>query len=119
MGQYKVPQNVEAEDHIIGPLTMKQFIYSIIGIGWAMLCFFIFKSMPVVMIIVAAPVTILFLLLGLYRRDGQNFEQYLVALVGFFSQSRKRLWAKELVVCLLYTSPSPRDRQKSRMPSSA
>ena len=25
-------------------------------------------------------------------------------------------WAKD---CLLYTSPSPRDRQKSRMPSSA
>ena len=26
---------------------------------------------------------------------------------------------EELVTCLLYTSPSPRDRQKSRMPSSA
>ena len=25
----------------------------------------------------------------------------------------------ELTPCLLYTSPSPRDRQKSRMPSSA
>ena len=25
----------------------------------------------------------------------------------------------ELISCLLYTSPSPRDRQKSRMPSSA
>ena len=25
----------------------------------------------------------------------------------------------ELFTCLLYTSPSPRDRQKSRMPSSA
>ena len=25
----------------------------------------------------------------------------------------------KLIVCLLYTSPSPRDRQKSRMPSSA
>ena len=24
-----------------------------------------------------------------------------------------------MVICLLYTSPSPRDRQKSRMPSSA
>ena len=24
-----------------------------------------------------------------------------------------------ITVCLLYTSPSPRDRQKSRMPSSA
>ena len=27
--------------------------------------------------------------------------------------------AKLLEFCLLYTSPSPRDRQKSRMPSSA
>ena len=26
---------------------------------------------------------------------------------------------ENLTVCLLYTSPSPRDRQKSRMPSSA
>src|SRR5665213_973597 len=26
---------------------------------------------------------------------------------------------KQYVLCLLYTSPSPRDRQKSRMPSSA
>ena len=25
----------------------------------------------------------------------------------------------DFLVCLLYTSPSPRDRQKSRMPSSA
>ena len=25
----------------------------------------------------------------------------------------------ESILCLLYTSPSPRDRQKSRMPSSA
>ncbi|CZS11794.1 hypothetical protein CDFC105_93911 [Clostridioides difficile] len=25
----------------------------------------------------------------------------------------------DLYICLLYTSPSPRDRQKSRMPSSA
>ena len=30
--------------------------------------------------------------------------------------SRAICWAKR---CLLYTSPSPRDRQKSRMPSSA
>jgi hypothetical protein len=98
MGQYKVPQNVEAEDKIIGPLTLKRFIYCLIGVGWAMLCFFIFKSVIPVMIIVAAPVTIIFLLLGLYQRDGQDFEQYLVALVGFFSQSRKRLWTKEPIV---------------------
>ena len=30
-----------------------------------------------------------------------------------------RTWLTNLHGCLLYTSPSPRDRQKSRMPSSA
>ena len=28
-------------------------------------------------------------------------------------------WSLAALACLLYTSPSPRDRQKSRMPSSA
>ena len=31
----------------------------------------------------------------------------------------KTALAAVIVLCLLYTSPSPRDRQKSRMPSSA
>ena len=31
----------------------------------------------------------------------------------------RRTLKSEPKVCLLYTSPSPRDRQKSRMPSSA
>ena len=30
-----------------------------------------------------------------------------------------RMQIEERFTCLLYTSPSPRDRQKSRMPSSA
>ena len=29
------------------------------------------------------------------------------------------IWSGGILTCLLYTSPSPRDRQKSRMPSSA
>ena len=37
------------------------------------------------------------------------------------SKSRilKNHWYRAILNCLLYTSPSPRDRQKSRMPSSA
>ena len=39
----------------------------------------------------------------------------------FPAMERRRLFADGDVsyLCLLYTSPSPRDRQKSRMPSSA
>ena len=43
----------------------------------------------------------------LSEEDEAAFWQYFNALV------------KQVAPCLLYTSPSPRDRQKSRMPSSA
>ena len=43
----------------------------------------------------------------------------LIALLALFNIAG-RLDAQDLAkTCLLYTSPSPRDRQKSRMPSSA
>ena len=35
------------------------------------------------------------------------------------SRLRAAIAAAKSINCLLYTSPSPRDRQKSRMPSSA
>ena len=34
-------------------------------------------------------------------------------------EEKKRVVSEQAPPCLLYTSPSPRDRQKSRMPSSA
>ena len=32
---------------------------------------------------------------------------------------KQAITSQQLNICLLYTSPSPRDRQRSRMPSSA
>ena len=48
--------------------------------------------------------------------DVLSFAQPAMVVVGagFISY-----FATQLGICLLYTSPSPRDRQKSRMPSSA
>ena len=42
--------------------------------------------------------------------------------VGYFTASQKKealAFARQHSGCLLYTSPSPRDRTRSRMPSSA
>ena len=38
---------------------------------------------------------------------------------GYTSKDKAMRMVKKYMACLLYTSPSPRDRQKSRMPSSA
>jgi hypothetical protein len=95
MGQYKVPQDVEAEDKIIGFLTIKQFIYATIGVAYGFLTFQLFKGILPVFLVVGVPPTILLLLLGLYQRQGQPFESYLLSLVDYTVKPRKRLWAKE------------------------
>ena len=43
---------------------------------------------------------------------GETVATVLFAIVGFFA-------LREFITCLLYTSPSPRDKRQSRMPSSA
>ena len=45
----------------------------------------------------------------------------LLSIKKHFSEFENKVYTNnnELHFCLLYTSPSPRDRQKSRMPSSA
>ena len=39
--------------------------------------------------------------------------------LSFKSIGQNLVFPFKFIICLLYTSPSPRDRQKSRMPSSA
>ena len=50
-----------------------------------------------------------------------NIERYGLVCLGlsFFMILYLRLFSKEINYCLLYTSPSPRDDELSRMPSSA
>ena len=39
--------------------------------------------------------------------------------ISYMASQSETVWEEGVWDCLLYTSPSPRDRQKSRMPSSA
>ena len=53
----------------------------------------------------------------------ETFRERFASLASFYGMQytlrSKDERPKLLIACLLYTSPSPRDRQKSRMPSSA
>ena len=49
----------------------------------------------------------------------QTIEKELFAVVGMVNAAGEARTAGLVYICLLYTSPSPRDRTRSRMPSSA
>ena len=64
----------------------------------------------------------LFGLITFTRPSFHSDQRGMLYLVDESLDMPKELWSynlQELTSCLLYTSPSPRDRQKSRMPSSA
>lgn len=92
MAVYKVPQDVEADDKLIGPFNFRQFIYLIIvamSIGFAWLL----SQASVVLAIIPLPVILFFSALALPLRKDQPMEAYLSAVFSFyFLKSRKRLW---------------------------
>lgn len=107
MGQYKVPQNVEAEDKILGPLSLKQFIYALIGVGYGLLTFAILQKFIVVWVFVGLPPMILFMAVGLYQKKDQPFETYLTAVISYFVKPRKRYWEKEPIAEVFHVDPPP------------
>ena len=91
MAEHKIPQNVEAEDKLIGPLSFRQFIYAIVAAILVAGAVFGFKVSPIVSVLFAPP-ALLFIILAFYRRPDQSVESYLVALFGYQFKPRKRKW---------------------------
>ena len=60
-----------------------------------------------------------FITLGKQIIEAAKQTQNLIKTVEFMKEQKDRIEKVSNVVCLLYTSPSPRDRTRSRMPSSA
>lgn len=91
MAQYKVPQDVEAEDKLIGPFTFRQFIYLMIVAGLIAITVSLFNLSPVLAAI-PVPFIIFFAILALPLKKEQPMETYLSALVSFILKPHNRYW---------------------------
>lgn len=100
MAIYKVPQDVEADDKILGPFTFRQFIYLII-VSLAILIAWGLARISIALAIIPLPIVIFFGALALPLRKDQPMEIYLAALVSFYLKPRKRLWDPDGVDSLI------------------
>jgi len=105
MAQYKVPQDVEADDKLIGPFSFRQFVYLLIAGGLIAMAAGLFQLFPILAIIPVLP-AFLFLALALPLKKDQPMETYLAAIVSFYLKPRKRLWtAGQRESTILITAP--------------
>lgn len=91
--QFQVPQFIEIEDKIFGPLTLKQFIYLA---GSAGVVFILYAFLPLFLtIIFAIPVVVLGVALAFYKINDRPFINLVQSMVGYVLGSRLYIWKKE------------------------
>lgn len=92
MYQFQVPQFIEVEDKIFGPLTLKQFLYVL---GGGSIIFLLYAFLPFfLMILLAAPVAVLFGALAFYKINGQPLVKILEGALEHYTKSRLFIWKK-------------------------
>ncbi len=92
--EYQVPQFIEVENKIFGPLTWKQFVFMAGGIGLSVV---IFLYLPFYFaLLLAAPVIIFSIALSFYKVNNRTFIDMLAAGFSFYTKDRLYLWRKEV-----------------------
>ena len=88
--RYQVPQFIEIEDKIFGPLTLRQFIYLAGGGG---LCLIFFTLLPFYLfIMLSIPVIALAASLAFYQVNGRPFIEAMEHAFGYFFGNKLYLW---------------------------
>ncbi|MEI6843283.1 MAG: PrgI family protein [bacterium] len=91
--RYQVPQFIDIEDKIIGPLTLKQFVYLAGGAG---IVFLVYHFLPIFLAIpLIAGVIGLSLGLAFYKVNNKPFIDFLESAFMFYTRGNLYIWKKE------------------------
>ncbi len=91
--RFHVPQFIEVESKIFGPLTLKQFIYLAGGAGMAAIAWF-FSPNTTVAVVLILPIAGLSLALAFYKLHGRSFVEILEAAFYYLMGSKLFIWQK-------------------------
>lgn len=90
--KYQVPQFIDVEDKIFGPLTFKQFVYLAGGAG---LVFVIYSILPLFFaLIFIIPVAFLSVALAFYKVNNKPFIFVLASALKYLTSSKLYIWKK-------------------------
>jgi len=91
--QFQVPQFIEVEDKIFGPLTIKQFLYIGGGIG-ASTVLFIYIPYKIISVLFIIPVMVFSIALAFYKVNGKSFIDVTENFFYYFFGDKLYVWKK-------------------------
>jgi hypothetical protein len=91
--RFQVPQFIEVEDKIFGPLTFKQFVYLAGGAG---ICVVLFILLPrFLAILISLPIAAFSGALAFYKFNDKPFIHFIEAFFNYSLKSKLYIWKKE------------------------
>lgn len=90
--RFQVPQFIEVEDKLFGPLTFKQFIYLAGGVGASAVLFIILPNF--LAFLISLPIIIFALALAFYKMNGKPFINIVEVFVKYTLGNKLYLWKK-------------------------
>ena len=111
MAVYKVPQDVEADDKLLGPFSFKQFIFLLIMVMMLGLAYML-SQIFLPLAIIPLPIALFFAALALPLRKDQPMEVYLAAVISFIVKPKRRLWYSDGIETMVeVVAPKVEERQ--------
>ncbi|MEK7494077.1 MAG: PrgI family protein [Patescibacteria group bacterium] len=101
MKQFQVPQFIDVEDKILGPITMRQFFIMLIPLGAGILLYFLLRFWLVV--IIELPLVIGCALFAFYRPYGMRFSRFFAAFLSYSLKPRMFIWKREEHARVVFT----------------
>ena len=101
--QFRVPQFIDTEDKIIGPLGWKQLAYIVAGLGLTYIIFRV-SSSKLIATIFAIPALCLFGALAFVRINNRDFLSISEDAVKYFFSNKIYTWQKEKKANTTYVS---------------
>lgn len=90
--RYEIPQFIDIEDKIFGPLTFKQFIYLL---GGGAICYICYTLLPFsVALFIIIPIGLLSAALAFYKHNTRPFIEVLQNFFSYLFKSKSYLWKR-------------------------
>ena len=90
--QYLVPQFIDVEDKIMGPVTVRQFIILMVSAGLMFLCYKLADF--TLFLIEAIIIALISALIAFYKVNGMPFHFFLLNFIQTLKKPKTRIWNK-------------------------
>ena len=94
MATYKLIQDVEADDKLLGPLSFKQFIYALVSVFLLFISYVLYTHHAELLDIFTIPLALIGAFLAYPFGKDQPTEVWALARLNFLLKPRRRIWAQ-------------------------